>query len=232
LPVNRFRAFIAAGFVTADFLAPLSDARGDVLLSQLVVELSPGVQARADIEVFNNGPDRTFVAIDPREVVDPGTKRESSRTDPDPEMLGLLVSPARMILEPGQHKFLRIAALTTNGRERIYRVTVKPVVGQLSSQGSGLKLLVGYDVLVLVRPPEIRPHVTGVRSGDLLTLRNDGNVSVELVDGRQCRASTKICEALSDGRLYAGAEKVVKVGSERRVEYKLRVGNKSIPLDF
>jgi hypothetical protein len=74
--------------------------------------------------------------------------------------------------------------------------------------------------------------VTGTRSGDLLTLKNDGNVSVELVDGRECRASSKICEALSGGRLYAGAEKVVKVGSERRVEYKLRVGNKSIPLDF
>lgn len=230
--MNCFRAFLVAGFATADILAPLSGARADVLLSQLVVELSPGEQARADIEVFNNGPDRTFVAVDPREIVHPGTKGESSRTDPDPELLGLLVSPARMVLEPGQHKLLRIAALAANGRERIYRVTVKPAVGQLSSQGSGLKLLVGYDVLVLVRPSEIKPHVIGTRSGDLLTLKNDGNVSVELVDGKECRASTKICDALPGGRLYAGAEKAVKVGSERRVEYKLRVGNKSIPVAF
>lgn len=232
MPVNYVRAFIVAGFVTAGFVAPLSDARGDVLLSQLVVELSPGGQARADIEVFNNGPERTFVAVDPREVVDPGTKGESSRTDPDPEILGLLVSPARMVLEPGQHKLLRIAALSPTGRERTYRVTVKPVVGQLSSEGSGLKLLVGYDVLVLVRPSEIKPHVTGTRSGGLLTLKNDGNVSVELLDGRECRESTKICDALPEGRLYAGAEKVVKVSSERRVEYKLKVGNKAIPVAF
>ena len=91
-----------------------------------------------------------------------------------------------MVLEPGQHKFLRIATIASKDRERVYRVTVKPVVGQLSSEGSGLKLLVGYDVLVLVRPLEVNPHVRGTRSGDQLTLKNDGNVSVELVDGKEC----------------------------------------------
>jgi P pilus assembly chaperone PapD len=230
--MNCFRTFIVAVLVIADLFAPLSDAQAGMVLSQLVVELAPGQLSRADVEVFNDGSERIFVAADPREVIDAGTMAQSSRTDVDPEKLGLLVSPDRMVLEPGQHKLLRIATFGTSDRERVYRVTVKPVVGQLSSQRSGLKLLVGYDVLVLVRPVEVRPHVSGTRSGDQLTLKNDGNVSVELVDGRECEASTKVCEVLPDGRLYMGAERVITVRSNHRVEYKLAVGGKSIPVDF
>lgn len=230
--MNCFRTFIVAVLVIADLFAPLSDAQAGMVLSQLVVELAPGELSRADVEVFNDGSERIFVAADPREVIDADTRAQSSRTDVDPEKLGLLVSPDRMVLEPGQHKLLRIATFGTSDRERVYRVTVKPVVGQLSSQRSGLKLLVGYDVLVLVRPVEVRPHVSGTRSGDQLTLKNDGNVSVELVDGRECEASTKVCEVLPDGRLYMGAERVITVRSNHRVEYKLAVGGKSIPVDF
>ena len=216
----------------ASFAGPLSEARAELVLSQLVVELTPTEYARTDVEIWNNGDERAFVAIDPREIIAPGTKAERSYVDPDPEKLGLLVSPARMILEPRQRKLLRIASIETNNSERVYRVTVKPVAGQLSAQTSGLKLLVGYDVLVLVRPTQIKPHVSGTRSGDKLTLRNDGNVSVELVDGRECDLSMKVCQALPGGRLYSGSEKTVAVASDRRAEYKLKVGTKLTAVQF
>ncbi|HEX3675775.1 MAG TPA: fimbria/pilus periplasmic chaperone [Sphingomicrobium sp.] len=218
--------------IAADILAPLGAARADLLLSQLVVELAPHERARADVEIWNSGTDRAFVAVDPREIIDPGTPRESSRNDPDPEKLGLLVSPERIVLEPGQRRLLRIASLAESDRERVYRVTVKPVVGQLSSDSSGLKLLVGYDMLVLVRPAEARPHVSGTRSAGRLTLKNDGNLSVELVDGKACGASIERCTDLPGGRLYAGAEKTVEIVPGERVDYKLKVGSKLLPVEF
>jgi P pilus assembly chaperone PapD len=231
--MTSFRMALAIGlFIAADLALPLSDARAELVLSELVVDLQPGQNSRADVEIWNNGPDRSFVAVDPREILDAGSPKESIRKDPDPEKLGLLVSPERLILEPGQRRLLRIASIEPADRERIYRVTVKPVVGPLASAESGLKVLVGYDVLVLVRPPELRPHVSGSRSGDQLTLRNDGNVSVELVDGKTCNGSTKTCADLPGGRLYAGSEKTVKVASGWKADYKLKVGAKLVPVTY
>ena len=79
-----------------------------------------------------------------------------------------------MILEPGQRKLIRVAAITASpDHEHVYRVTVKPVVGAIQANESGLKIMVGYDVLVLVRPVHAAPNVTAVRTGSL-HLRQQG----------------------------------------------------------
>lgn len=211
-------AVLAAAMVV---LLPAS-ARADLVLSQLIVELKPDKTMVADIDVWNDSPDRAYIAAEPREVLQPGTAGQSARTDPDPEKLGLLVAPARMILEPGQHKLLRIAAIgPAAGQEHVYRVAVKPEVGHLQSDKSGLKILVGYDVLVLVRPAAPHAHVLGTRTATGLTFVNDGNVSVELADGRQCASPGKACVPLPGKRLYAGAQWTEPLKSTGPVEYNL-----------
>jgi len=213
---------IALGIATLSALAmPLSAAHAGLSLSQLVVELQPGKHDRQDVDVANSGPDRAYVEVDPREIIDAGEPRESAREDPDPDKLGLLVSPARLILEPGQHRLIRIATLAGSAdRERVYRVTVKPVVGKLSSAQSGLKVLVGYDMLVLVRPTVPQPAVTASRSGNALTLRNQGNVSVELSDGKDCTAGGA-CTQLPPKRLYSGAQWTQQLPASGSVTYEV-----------
>jgi len=202
---------------------PASPARADIVLSQLIVDLQPGQDSRQDIEVWNTGSDRAYVAVEPSEIVNPGSTTEQRRRDPDPEKLGLLVSPARMILEPGQRKLIRVAELQPpQDRERTYRVTVKPVVGKITSAESGLKILVGYDVLVLVRPAHSEPKVWTQRSGDELTFRNNGNVSVELVEGRACDPAGKSCSDLPGKRLYPGAQWTERVPAGRQAQYTLK----------
>ncbi len=226
-------AVVAALMICGAFVAPSTSARAELALSQLVVELAPGDRERSDIEISNNDPERAYVSAEPREILNPGTPSESRRQDPDPEKLGLLVSPSRMILDPGQRRLLRIASIVApSDRERVYRVTVKPVVGELSAAGSGLKVLIGYDVLVLVRPREINPHVSGSWAGSILTLRNDGNVSVELVDGKRCDISGNICSDLPGARLYAGALRKIDAKAGQRVQYKLKIGARLIPVQF
>ena len=200
----------------------ITPASAGIVLSELIVDLRPGALPREDVEVWNDSPDRTFVAVEPREILNPSAPTQSSRTDPDPEKLGLLVSPARMILEPGQRKLIRIAALAvTKDRERIFRVTVKPVIGGVQSDSSGLKVLLGYDVLVLLRPSVLAPNVVGVRNGKSLTFENRGNVSVEMIDGRQCLSPTQ-CTPLPGKRLYAGMSWTVPLPSDAPAEYSLR----------
>jgi P pilus assembly chaperone PapD len=223
----------AAILMTLGIFVPTADARAELALSQLVVELTPGDRARADVEIWNNDPERAYVATEPREVFNPGTSSELRKGDPDPEKLGLLVSPTQMILEPGQRRLLRIAAIAPPSEvERIYRVTVKPVVGQLSASKSGLKVLIGYDVLVIVRPKHPNPHFSGSRTGDRLILKNDGNVSVELTDGKQCDINGNSCTVLPGGRLYAKAQRTIDAGANRQVQYKIKFGAKIIAARF
>ncbi|MEO5774855.1 MAG: fimbria/pilus periplasmic chaperone [Sphingomicrobium sp.] len=200
-----------------------ADAQAGITLSQMIVELQPGKSIRQDVELWNNDPDRTYVVIEAREVVNAGRPDEASRVDPDPEKLGLLVSPGRLILEPGQHKLIRIASIAPPGdRERVYRVMVKPVAGELVTNKSGLKIMVGYDALVIVRPPHPRADLIASRTGNRLTFHNSGNSSVELVQGRQCTPGGTNCSELPGKRLYAGADWGQDVKPGYVAEYSLR----------
>lgn len=208
-------------------LLAAAPARADLVLSDLIVELEPGKSLRKDLEIWNDSPERSFVAVEPREIVDAALPGQKDRRDPDPQKLGLLVSPHRMILEPGQRKLIRIASLAADaGREHVYRVTVRPVTGEIESEDSGLKVLVGYDVLVLVRPVDVRADVAAVRTGRSLAFTNRGNVSVELVEGRQCAASGS-CIELPGKRLYPGASWSVELKSDAKADYVLKMPGRS-----
>jgi P pilus assembly chaperone PapD len=211
-----------AATVAASVVLVAEPAAAELVVSQLIVEFKPGAPRTSDIEVANNSPERAYVLVEPREVLAPGTPAERQVTNPDPSKLGLLVSPARFILEPQQRRTLRIAAIgDVAGRERVYRVTVKPVAGEVTSSESGLKLLVGYDLLVLARPAAIKSDVKVERNGLELTLTNIGNASVELTDGKQCDNNGS-CQALPGKRLYAGASWKQTLPRGSGGEYRVR----------
>jgi len=204
-------------------LAVAGPAGAELVVSQLIVEFKAGPSRTADIEILNNGDERSYVVVEPRELIKPGTPLEQRVATPDPAKLGLLVSPARFILEPRQRRTLRVSAIGAAAeRERVYRVAVKPVTGEVAGSESGLKLLVGYDLLILVRPPVIRNSIRSERNGTRLTLTNEGNASVELAEGKQCEASGKDCRALPAKRLYAGASWTQELARPGGGEYRLR----------
>jgi P pilus assembly chaperone PapD len=221
--IGRTRILWIAGALGLMTPAP---ARADLVLSELIVELQPGRHMREDLEVWNNSPERSFVAVEPREIIDPSLPTQNDRQDPDPEKLGLLVAPTRMIIDPGQRKLVRIASLPRDrDREHAYRVTIKPVVGGIEAKDSGLKILVGYDVLVLVRPERPSPAVAASRDGRRLTFSNSGNVSVEVMSGRQCDGTR--CTDLPGKRLYPGASWTVELQSDQPAEYVLKSPGRS-----
>ena len=216
---------VRAGLALA-LLALPSGAGAGIAVSQMVIDVRPGDSRATDIEIYNDSTERSYVSIEPREIIDPGTKAERGAVSPDPETLGLMVSPNRLILEPNQRRRIRIAVIgPPGGRERVYRVTVKPVAGDVSGSDSGLKLLVGYDLLVLVRPGQVRPAITAARSGGSLTITNGGNSSVELTEGKQCDGDGKACRPLPGKRLYAGASWAQPLGGSGPVEYRLRTAD-------
>jgi len=221
----KTRTFIRASLAAALALGAASLAQAEMVLSQVIVDLMPGKPLRDDIEVWNDSPERMYVAADPFEIRNPGTPQEQRIPAADPEQSGLLVAPQRLVLEPGERRLVRIAATGERpAADRIYRVAIKPVAGAITADRSALKILVGYDTLVLVRPAQFTGDVTGQRNGKILTLTNAGNTSQELFDGRQCDASGKDCRDLPAKRLYAGATWSQPVPFDTPVSYKASIG--------
>lgn len=221
--------FLLLGLVAG---AP-SPAHANIVLSQVILDLTPGTGTAQDIEVWNDGSDRSYVVAQPEEVLSPGQPDEHRVTKADPAASGLLVTPQRMILEPGQRRLVRIAAVSARGaQDRIYRVAIKPVAGDVAAGTTALKVLVGYDVLVIYRPNEMRSQVTAERSKEAITFRNDGNTNVEMFAGRQCDPSGSNCKNLPAARLYAGARWAVRIDRDTPVQYRIATASQSIIKSF
>lgn len=202
-------------------------------LSEVIVDFSDPRKQRHDIWIVNDGKERAYITIEPAEIVNPGRPDEKRVNQPDPEKRGLLVSPTRLILEPQQRRMVRLVVLGNRQQERIYRLRVQPVApppGTETDQppptrsGIAIKILTGYDALVIVRPREARAGIETRREGDKLVFRNTGNTNALLFNGKQCDASGKNCKDLPAMRLYAGASKTIPVPYRTPVRYEVMEG--------
>ncbi|WP_375419785.1 molecular chaperone [uncultured Sphingomonas sp.] len=221
-------------FVPLAAIAAAAPAQASIVLSQVVVDILPTSDVAQNIEVSNDGTDVAYVVAEPAEIIAPGQPAEARTPIVDPGVGGLLVSPQRLILQPGERKTVRIAAIGPRGAtDRVYRVTIKPVAGPVTAAVSALKLLVGYDVLVIYRPAAPAPKIVGERSGDVLTLRNTGNTNADLFDGRACAGSTAAtCKALPSKRLYAGQAWRQTLPGSGTIRYRVAVGSASSEQQF
>lgn len=224
--MRRTAAIVRAVIAVTAVLGLASWANAEMLLSQVIVDLVPGKPPRDDVEVFNDGAERLYVSVEPFEIRGAGTPNEQRTPARDPEQSGILVSPQKLVLSPGERRTVRIAAIGDRPvSDRIYRVAIRPVAGPISADASALKMFVGYDALVLLRPQTFRGDVVGERNGKILIMSNAGNTAQELFDGRQCDQAGKDCRSLPAKRLYAGAKWQQVLPFDTAVMYKTAVGS-------
>lgn len=223
--MRRLLAFFALLLLSA------AAANANMVLDNVILHFEPGQPARQDVEVSNAGEDPLYIEVRPHLVTAPGTDDEQRIHIADPREAGLLVTPNRLVIAPGGRKLLRFVDLKSgHPEERVYRVAVTPVAGELEAQTSGLKILVGYEVLVLAQPAVPEPKLVGDRDGKTINLRNEGNTNIMLREGRQCAGKdtpADACEYLSARRLYPGNSLTVALPLDAPVEYYIGVGNRS-----
>ena len=190
--MRKFGALLAV-LATVVFPQPIF---AQLAIDRLWVDLNDGQVAKSDIVLRNESEDVYYISVSPAEITDPGTENEQRTTYSDPEDLGLLVTPNRVVLRPDEMRAIRIVSLNSElDRDRIYRVNITPQIGELEfaaeapdSRGLALKLLAAFDVLVTVRPEDSVANLYAQRDGNLLTLGNDGNSNLLLLDGSVCPA--------------------------------------------
>lgn len=230
---NRSLPRAAAGLAALFALLAQSPVQAEMVLSQVIVDMQPGKASHEDIEVWNAGKERLYVAAEPFVIQRPGQPDEQRVASPDPTESGLLVTPQRLVLEPDQRRLIRVSAIVPPPpTDRVYRITVKPVAGPVATDVTALKVFIGYDVLVLRRPQAITGEVTASRAGRQLTLRNGSNTAQEIYEGKQCDAAGANCVSLPATRLYSQVEWRQELPYDTPVQYRITSGNGSLVKQF
>jgi P pilus assembly chaperone PapD len=203
-------------------------ALADLVVDRTVIRFDTDTPARQDIEITNTEKDALYLAMDVYEVEDQGTDAEAQLRPKDPNAVTLLVTPDKMILSPGSRKLLRLVNLGGSGdKERIFRVKVRPVGREIESSTDAVTI-VGYEILVIVRPRNPHPILRHERQGRRITFINDGNTNVLLHSGEQCPAegaARKGCATLIPKRLYAGNRWELTLPYDAPVEYSITIGD-------
>lgn len=212
---------------------PVSNVSANMVISEAILHFEPGKPLRKDIEVENAGDETMYVQVEPMIVRSPGTEDEEREIFKDPRAAGLLVTPNKIVIPPKGRKLVRFVVLKQpTDSDAVYRVTFRPISNGVEGEDDqiGVKVVIAYQVLVLVQPAKPEPNLVVKRDGNKLKFKNQGNTNILLREGKQCPSDTAKedeCETLRGNRIYAGNEWSVDLPSKRPVEYYLSIGTKN-----
>lgn len=189
----------------------VTSAAANILVSPTIINFLPNQLPRQDVVVMNQGDTNAYIEVTPYRVDRPGTANEKKIQIHNPKELGLLVSPNKLIIPPKQHRVLRIIQLSQSLKEdEIYRITVAPIPNKLlpvetkdiNDRKMGVRVVLAYGILAIVRPEQMRPQLLVKRQGKNLLIENKGNTNIVIVGGEQCLNDN--CFQLPSRRIYAG----------------------------
>lgn len=178
-----------------------------MLLNKVIVYFDPDQAPRQDIIIRNPDPENLYLQIEIYKVVHPGQKNEERVRVTDPDKLKLLATPRKAIISSNSRKTIRLVSLEVPKKtEEVYRVTFRPVVGDLKATETAIKILIAYQALVFVRPVDPAYDVTADWKGKKIVFSNKGNINAELRNGQFCTSKKdESCTPMEEStRLYAG----------------------------
>lgn len=180
-------------------------------LDKIILYLQDKPNSREDIVVTNPDQETLYLQTEIYRVDNPGRPDEKRVRVVDPKDFKLLVSPSKAIIPAGEQKRFRLMSLEQNlEKEKVYRVTFRPVVGDIKSDQTALKILVAYQALVFVQPQSGTYQLSlSKATKDKLSIANTGNVNVEVSGMQYCPASGQCKSIEQGGRVYGGAELAV-----------------------
>lgn len=200
------------------------NAAADMYVDRSIVVFQPGDSPRQDVKVSNTGGDVMYVQVEVMQVKHPGAADEERVKVTNPREMKLLATPNKLIIPAGGQKLVRIVNLqTSNDKERIYRINVTPIVPPLQEKKSQLRIVVAYQLLVIVQPDNPHSKLTAERDGKTISFSNSGNTNILLSEGKQCNPQDATdCKDLASRRLYAGNSWKLDLPWDAPVHYSVR----------
>ena len=211
-----------------------SPATASMIVDRTILTFEAGTTPRQDVTITNPDTDNLYVEVTVLEVSNPGTDEETRTPVKDPETIGLVAAPRKLMVPPGGRRTVRLVNLNGNGDvEKVYRVNFTPVAPPAAVKGMAIRVLVGYQVLIFVAPQKVQSELTSERSGNLLKLDNKGNVNLMLTDGQQCSTPQRdSCVELTGKRLYPGNHLEMDLPGQGPVFFRVTEGETSRVREF
>ena len=202
-----------------------ASASAALSLDRMIVYFDPDKQPRQDIIVSNPDKETLYLQTEVYEVRNPGSEDEDRVKITDPSKLKLLTTPNKAIIPANGRKTVRLVSLEKPVKnELVYRVTFKPVVGDLEASQTAIKLLIAYQTLVFIRPDNPKYDVSAKQKGNQLIFTNSGNINAVMRNGQYCTTKKDdSCKPLTETtRIYAGQSWTLDIPPEAvRVKYGL-----------
>ncbi|WOX04818.1 fimbrial biogenesis chaperone [Microbulbifer pacificus] len=177
-------------------------------LDKIILYLNDQPNSREDIVVTNPDAETLYLQTEIYRVDNPGMPDEKRVRVVDPKEFRLLVSPSKAVIPAGEQKRFRLMSLEQGlDKERVYRVTFKPVVGDLKTDKTALKILVAYQALIFVQPKSGSFHLQLEKTApDALAIVNNGNINAEISGLQYCQRQDQCAPLEQKGRIYSGAK--------------------------
>ncbi|MDR2902275.1 MAG: hypothetical protein LBU87_04125 [Lactobacillales bacterium] len=181
-------------------------------VDKMVLEMDTAANTRQNVFVSNNGDKTAYVATDVFEIKNPGDENEERVPVNLKDKNRLIVAPNKLVIEPQDKKRIQFNTTDTNlEKDKIYRISVAPKISGIETdEGVNIKILIGYDILAIVRPAKPVFDLKVDKKGGHITFKNNGNTNVLLASVKQCPQKDK-CEMLLSRRLYAGNKAEIKL---------------------
>jgi hypothetical protein len=203
----------------------------NMILNKSIIHFEADKPNRQDIVVENNGNTPLYLKVTTHSILNPGTDQQSREKIINPKEAGLLVSPNKLVVPPKGRKLIRFLNLKPKrNQEGVYRVAIEPVAGKLIAKKTGLKILIGYEVLVLAQPLDPAPSLVTTREGQNLIMSNQGQTNIYLLQGKQCppqSTNAEECASLRNGRLYPGNKWSISLPHDAPVQYQISIGTQN-----
>lgn len=196
-------------------------ALASLSIDRAILVFETGQSPRQDVIASNEGDTNLFLEVEVLEVTQPGTEQEQRTVIRDPEAIGFVAAPRRLMVPPGGRRPIRLMNLNDHSEtERVYRVNVKPVLPPAETEGMGVRIVIAYQVLVFIEPKRSIVKFESRRDGRQLFLKNAGNVNIMLSNGKQCDApDNRNCAEVAPRRLYPGNDLVIELPRDAPVEF-------------
>ena len=131
-------------------------ALASLSIDRSILLFAAGESPRQDVMAGNDADSNLFLGVEVLEVLNPGTEQEQRNVVRDPESIGFIAAPRRLMVPPNSRRPVRLMNLNGHGdMERVYRVNIKPVLPPAETQGMGVRIVIAYQVLVFVSPEKV-----------------------------------------------------------------------------
>lgn len=189
-----------------------------------MISFSAGEKNNQFVAIKNEGSKKAYVMMSAKKLLNIGDPTPKYYSNKNPKLLGLLVSPMKLVLKPGQTRKVRVTDLTKPEARKNGDVFYKVFASQVAppkkkgkeSSGVGMKVEfnINTEFYVISRANPMKPNLSTNITDGRINMHNEGNTTMQMDFITQCDKTKTTCKSFGNAILYPGKKVSIKLLSD------------------